>query len=352
MLLSKFVCPDYTGVIPSAEESGSIFLSDAVAKYLSRNSGVTQIGLLAPKALIPMLKKLPGSARYKDLTLSDYVNRIDLELEEQFSALTYHLPDNTLFVTFRGTDDTLVAWKENLNMGILDTVPAQRDAAIYLENIARKYTEPLRVGGHSKGGNLAVYAAMHLSAEFQDRLLNVYNNDGPGFRQPFLDTEEYSRIRGKVLTLVPQYSLVGMLLSHEEDYEIVKSAEQGLMAHDGLTWEVLGTGFVRSADFSLRARIMNSAVRSWVNSLDAEHRQVFINDLFAVLSATGASTLMELSENKLRQSVRLIQKLRAEPEIRSFLSDTIEILIKEYVNSALEVFPKPKLPFTNKPVKK
>jgi pimeloyl-ACP methyl ester carboxylesterase len=348
ILLCKLVCPDFTGIITPPEAEGGVSAADAVKAYLGRHTGRERIGLLAPKKLLPMLAKLPDSERYKSIVLSDYINKIDIGLEEQFSALTCLLPDGTRFVTFRGTDDTLVAWKENLNMSIMESVPAQRDAAAYLEGIMRKYGEPVRVGGHSKGGNLAVYAALRLPPEYHDRLLRVYNNDGPGFREPILNTEEYRRIRSKICTFVPQYSLVGMLLSHEEDYEIVKSRETGIMAHDGLTWEVLGTKFIRARDFSLRGKIMNSAVRSWISGLNDEQRRLFISDLYSVLASTGASTLTELTENKLRQSARLIQKLRAEPESLAFLSEALELLIKEYVNSALEVFPRPKLPFAGK----
>jgi len=351
VVLCKFICPNFTDIIPAGSKGGGITLSSATEEFFRRYGDEPKIGLLAPRELVPMMRKLKDSVRYGQLLLSDYINRVDLVLEEQFSALTYLLPDGTRFVTFRGTDDTLIAWKENLNMGIKDVVPAQVDAAIYLESIAVKYPEMLRVGGHSKGGNLAVFAAIHLPEEYQCRLLAVYNNDGPGFRQSVLDTPEYQRIRSKVVTLVPQYSLVGMLLSHEEEFEVVQSEVSGLMAHDGLTWEVLGTKFVRSSDLALKSRILNSALYYWAAGLDTERRKEFISDIYDLLTSTGASTLTELTENKLRQSLKLIQKLKREPEVRAFLVEVIELLIKEYFNSTLEVFPLPKLPFKTKQIK-
>lgn len=351
VVLCKFICPNFTDIIPAGSKGGGITLSSATEEFFRRYGDEPKIGLLAPRELVPMMRKLKDSVRYGQLLLSDYINRVDLVLEEQFSALTYLLPDGTRFVTFRGTDDTLIAWKENLNMGIKDVVPAQVDAAIYLESIAVKHPEMLRVGGHSKGGNLAVFAAMHLPEEYQCRLLAVYNNDGPGFRQSVLETPEYQRIRSKLVTLVPQYSLVGMLLSHEEEFEVVKSEVSGLMAHDGLTWEVLGTKFVRSSDLALKSRILNSALYYWAAGLDTEKRKEFISDLYDLLTSTGASTLTELTENKLRQSLKLIQKLKREPEVRAFLVEVIELLIKEYFNSTLEVFPLPRLPFKAKQIK-
>jgi hypothetical protein len=293
-----------------------------------------------------MFRKLSQSVRFGSLLLSGYVNRIDIKREEQFSALTVSLSDNTRFIAFRGTDDSLVAWKENFNMGAFDAVPAQIDAAAYLQNAARISDAPLRVGGHSKGGNLAVYAAMHAQPEVQDRILNVYNNDGPGFRESVLDTQEYRRIRPKLMTLVPQYSLVGMLLSHEEEFEIIKSDEAGIAAHNGFTWEVRGGRFIRSEDFSLRSRLFDSAFRAWAAGMDLNQRRQFADALFSVLTSSGAKTLTDLNEHKIKQAAEMVNSLHQEPEQRELLVETLELLIREYLSNARDVLPK--LQFKNK----
>lgn len=342
LILCKLCCADFTGIIPDEGEPMSV--AEAAEKYFAAHPEGSRLGVLIPTEIPALVKKLPETARYKDMLLYDYINHIDLAREEQFSALTAWLPDDTAFVAFRGTDDTIVAWKENFNMGASDAVPAQLDAETYLHRAAWKTELPLRVGGHSKGGNLAVFAALHNDALLQDRLLNIYNNDGPGFRESVLDTPAYRRIRPRVTTLVPQYSLVGMLLSHEEEYEIIRSDETGTAAHNGFTWEVRGTRFVRCRDFALRSRLFDSAFHAWAEEMDLEQRQRFVDALFSVLTSTGARTLTDLNEHKIRQSIELVNTLRQEPKQRELLTETLELLIREYVTSARAAISLPKMP--------
>lgn len=342
LILCKLCCADFTGVIP--EEGEPMSVAEAAEGYFAAHPEGSHLGVLIPAEIPALVKKLPETARFKDMLLYDYINRIDLAREEQFSALTAWIPDGTAFVAFRGTDDTIVAWKENFNMGASDAVPAQQDAETYLRRAAWKTELPLRVGGHSKGGNLAVFSALHNDPQVQDRILDIYNNDGPGFRESVLDTPAYRRIRARVSTLVPQYSLVGMLLSHEEEYEIIRSDETGTAAHNGFTWEVRGTRFVRCRDFALRSRLFDSAFHAWAAEMDLEQRQRFVDALFSVLTSTGATTLTDLNEHKIRQAIELVNTLRQEPKQRELLTETLELLIREYVTSARAVLPLPKMP--------
>ena len=341
LILCKLCNVDLTGIVPESERTITVF--EAADRYFATHSGKERLGVFIPTEVLPMFRKLGETVRFGTLLLSDYINRIDIAREEQFSALTIGLSDGTKFITFRGTDDTIVAWKENLNM-TFDAVPAQSDALTYLLSCARRSDWPIRVGGHSKGGNLAVYAAMHNPPEVQERIINVYNNDGPGFRESVLDTPEYRRIRKKVVTLVPQYSLVGMLLSHEEEYEIIESGEAGIAAHNGFTWKVKGTRFVRCADFSLRSRLLDKTFQAWEKGLDLKQRRQFADTLYAVLTSTGAATLTDLNEHKLRQAIEIANGLHQDREQRELLVVTLELLIKEYINSARAVLPIPKIP--------
>lgn len=346
LLLCKLCTIDLTDVVPP---SGSgLTIREAAERYFDVHGDKdVRLGLFLPRELLPMLRRLADSVRFGDLLLSDYVRRIDLDLQEQLGAMTVSLPDETRFIVFSGTDDTLVAWKENLNMGIDGAVPAQTDAAEYLRAAAEKSPGRLRIGGHSKGGNLAVYASLHNPPTVQDRIINIFNNDGPGFLFPVLETPEYQRIRPKIITLVPQYSLVGMLLSHEEEYEIVNSFETGIDAHNGFTWEVLGTKFVRCEDFALGSKLFDNAVHEWANGLDMQQRQQFIEAVYDILTSTGARTLTDLAEHKIRNSLELAQSFRQDPKTKEILKQTMDMLIKEYVNSAKSAFPMPKNPLSS-----
>ena len=184
---------------------------------------------------------LANSVRFGNLYISDFINKKDVEQEKQFSAITVHLPNDYIYVAFRGTDNTIVGWREDLNMCFSDTVPSQIDAVNYLNSIAKKYdNENLKifVGGHSKGGNLAIYAAAFCDLKFQEKIVTVYNNDGPGFSENIVDTEEYRRILPKIQTFMPQTSIIGRLLNHKEKIIILESTQTGIMQHDLYSWQV------------------------------------------------------------------------------------------------------------------
>ena len=344
LILCKLVALNFTGIIP---EDGQLPLREAAEKYFELyGDGDVRLGVLVAPGVVPLMKKLMASARFGSLALCDYVNHIDQAREEQFSALTLEVPDGTRFVSFRGTDDTIVAWKEDFKMSVEGPVHAQTDALTYLRRAAWRSAAPLRVGGHSKGGNLAVYASMNAPEEVQRRILRVYNNDGPGFRDSVQHTAEYQRIQPRITTLVPQYSLVGMLLSHDDDFEIVRSTETGIAAHNGFTWEVLGTSFVRCDDFALRSRVFDQAIHAWADDLDDETRGQFVDTFFDLLGTAGAVTLTDITEHKLRQALEMVQDLRQSPEQRQLMTGVLELLIREYMHSARSsiTLPKVKLP--------
>ena len=337
LLVCKLVSLDFTDIVPSEGERS---IQEAAQGYFDKfgEEDVRRGVLLAPGA-VTMLKKMLKAPRFRDLRLRDYVYHVDQKAEKQFSAMTVVLPDETRYIAFRGTDDNLVAWKEDFNMGSLDAVPAQTDAASYLMRAAWRFEGRMRVGGHSKGGNLAVYAAMHNPEELQERIIEIYNNDGPGFRESVRGLPEYQRIAPKIRTLVPQYSLVGVLLSHDADFEIVESTETGISAHNGYTWEVLGTSFVRCEDFAFRSRVFNDAVHGWADGLNLQQRQELTDAVFDALAATGAKTLTDLTEQKVRKALTAARDLFRDEDQRELFVDSMELLFKEYAASAKRALP-------------
>lgn len=341
LALCKLTSLDFMGLIPT---DGSIALPELTRAYLEKyGEEDKRLGLIMAAGSVTLMRKMAASERFSGLLLCDYVNHIDTLREEQFCAMTIGLPDGTHYVAFRGTDDNIVAWKEDFNMITQETVPAQADAAAYLLRAAWKYPRALYVGGHSKGGNLAVYAAMNNPPVLQDRIIEVFNNDGPGFRRSVSEHPGYTRIRDRVRTLLPQHSMVGVLLFTDDDFEIVESNETGMSAHNGFTWQVQGTSFVRCDDFSLSSRIFRQAVHGWADSLTPERHQALIDAFFSALQSTGAATLTDLSEQKLRHALGVAQELLGEAEERQFFKDSMELLIKEYLSSAKDALPFNKL---------
>ena len=232
------------------------------------------------------------------MKLTAHVSHTDTEREKQFAAITVKPGDGSTFVAFRGTDDTIVGWKEDFNMAFMPTIPSQVEAAEYLDRVARKVYGKLRVGGHSKGGNLAVYASVKCSPRVRRRILTVYNYDAPGFSREFLALPEYGEICDRLKTMVPQSSLVGMLLENDGRYSVIKSTETGLMQHNAFSWEVKGTEFIMLDELTKESRDMTLVISEWLSKLDMDARKKFVDAIYNILIATKATTVTELNDDK------------------------------------------------------
>lgn len=323
-----FACigkPDFTGIVPP--DSCSVSLASAVNAYFAMH-GDESLGLVASTQILPVLRKLAVSERYRNIRLSGFVNKVIPSLTEQFSALTVHSPDGINYVSFRGTDDTLIAWKENCELAVREYVPAQRDALAYLEWAADVYEGPIVVCGHSKGGNLAMYAACMAPAYVQDRIIEVYNYDGPGFMPEFLETGGFARMESRIVTMVPYKSIVGMLLTQVGRLVVIQSESSGVSGHDGFTWDVDRSGFIHCNELSNTSRIFGAAIDEALADRDIDERRELIEEIFDVLGSTGAFTLTDFSEQSLRQTMELAKNFAHASELRSFLFSMIGKSIK------------------------
>jgi hypothetical protein len=185
-------------------------------------------------------------------------------------------------------------------MSFMQPVPAQIEAKEYLEYIAEHTHGNIYVGGHSKGGNLAVYAAVKANKATKSRIAAVYNNDGPGFDSDFISGEDYKEIKDRIYTYVPQSSVVGMLLEHEESYTVVKSRQSGIMQHNGLSWEAMGNSFVKLDSVSEDSKVIDTSMKEWLSSMTPEEREGVVDALYDALSATNAKTLSDLGADKIK----------------------------------------------------
>ena len=288
-----------------------------------------------------LLAALMDSGRFSGMLLENYVSELDPEEEKQFSAFTVCLGDGSRYVAYRGTDSTLVGWKEDFNMAFTTPVPAQRTAAEYLRARAAEKPGPLRVGGHSKGGNLAVFAAAFCGEETQGRILEVQNNDGPGFEAAVTAQPGYRRIAPRVRTLVPQSSVVGMLLEHEEAYTVVHSTQLGLMQHDLYSWQVRRAGFVCLESVDEGSRMVDRALKEWISSMTPAQRETFVDVLFGLLDASGAQTVGQLSLGWLKNAGALARTLKGIDEpTREAMSSILKALSRAARHSLAQAFPR------------
>ena len=291
LILSVLAYADLGGIVP---EQGSIRLEDAATRY--RTEGRDQSHQACdPRAA---LEAAAVSNRFRNTRLSDYVNQVDPERQVQFAAISYTLDDGSVYVAFRGTDNSIVGWREDFNMGYIQETPGQSAAVDYLKRAAQDTDAPLMVGGHSKGGNFAVYASVRCGRDVQQRICRIYNNDGPGFFGNFIATEEYQQILDRLYPILPESSLIGMLLSSGKEGQIVRSSASGFQQHNPYTWQVLGSDFETLESRSGTSIFMDEALDRWIDGMSEKQREHFVSAVFDSLQASGASTLSELNANR------------------------------------------------------
>lgn len=270
------------------------------------------------------------SERYRKLKLNCYINIVEKEWETQFSAITYLLENGIMYIAYRGTDETIVGWKEDFNMAFLDPVPGQSYSLKYLNMVTGKLRNRFYVGGHSKGGNLAVYAAMKCSDQVRDRIIKVYSMDGPGFRPEVLAGGHFEAVEDKVVKILPHSSLVGMLFEKDIRYKTVESKTFGLAQHNPYTWLVKDGKFVEADDIYGRRLRMDETINEWILSLDAVRLQTFVDTLYQVISASQADNLIDLTADWKKSMTGIVNALKEVDE------ETAKIL-KEIVRSLFEI---------------
>lgn len=286
-----------------------------------------------PEGCRRLLQAMAASPRFRDIRVGGFRLSRDTSDEgwpKQFAAVTLLLDDGTAYLAFRGTDATFDGWREDFNMTFARPVPAQAEAFLYLLDAAQACpAAPLVLGGHSKGGNLAVYAAAEAPAEIRERIARVYSHDGPGFDAEFLSSEGFCAIAGRVDKTLPQSSVVGMMLENQEDYSVVRSTSVGIFQHDPFSWVVDGCSFVEVEGLSEGARHVDAALNDWICGRTPSERDRFTSELFGLLGATNAATMAEAREHW-RTSLPAMAAAVADmdPETRRFMLRTVGALVR------------------------
>lgn len=275
---------------------------------------------------LELLQKAAMSIRFGQTKLTMYRDTLIPEEETQFAAVTFLLDDGSAFLSFRGTDYSLVGWKEDFNMSFQQTVPAQRLAVQYLREVAAEYAMPLRLGGHSKGGNLAVFAAARSGPLLQQRILEVYNHDGPGFTEYLMGDPGYLAIVPRIKTFIPQSSVIGMLLEHEEPYTVVKSRTVSLLQHDPYSWEILGKRFITMEEISEDSRFLDAAIKEWFADMTDQERGRLVDVLFSLLGTGGVESTIGIFHP--RNALAYLKTLSTDENMRKVLSGEFQSFLE------------------------
>ncbi|MCI2240818.1 Mbeg1-like protein [Adlercreutzia faecimuris] len=250
---------------------------------------------LDPDRLKQNLFALAASPRFRAMTASAYLSLFDVERETQFAAVTLTYKRDFAFIGFRGTDTSRTGWKEDFNMTFSAPVPAQEQALRYLETMAPHLPRRIYLGGHSKGGNLAEYAALKASPAVQERLERVFILDGPGFKDGLFTAEDYAPVLGKLHKVVPESSLVGILLDSQAPLRVAPSSAKGIAQHSVFTWEVDDGDhdFRYLDDLPDATKDTAATLRVWLSRYDDAERQQVVEALFRAIDASGAEDALD-----------------------------------------------------------
>lgn len=311
LIFCEFAYLKLQDIVPSSFDSTSISLRDAAALFFTAPDveARSDIGLLFGDTVVELFKLMAATERYGSLQLCGFVEHLDVIHEKQFAAVTVKLGDGTFFVVFRGTDDSLVGWKEDFNMCFMTPVPSHQEALDYLVHAASRLSGKIRVGGHSKGGNLSVFSATFCGKKLQKRICNVYNFDGPGFELNIQGATEFQEICHCVQRFVPDQSVVGLLLEQDGDYVVVKSHEFGLMQHNLLSWELDGPHFMEVERLADSSVIIDRSVKSWLQEHSSEQREQFVEALYTLFTSSQATTFSELAEQWKKNPAKVLSCL-------------------------------------------
>lgn len=285
-------------------------MKDAAASYCADGKyDKVSLGLIMPsKNINRCFCEAARAKRYRDALISDFEDRTDYAKGYQFGAITYHIDGGRMVVVFRGTDDSIVGWREDCRLAFLDEIPAQRMAVEYLEAVAAKYpNEKIYVTGHSKGGNLSLYAAVKCSDAVKDRIVRVYAFDGPGFSSSFFASEEYGKIKEKISVILPQSSTVGTMFEKGDKFTVIKSTNSGLLQHDPYSWELDGPRFIKYKELSRAGKNNEEQFRRRMRKMTTDEKREIVETLFDVVDATGAKTLTEFSRGGLKKFNTIIK---------------------------------------------
>ena len=327
LIFSTLSYINYDGIVPETPNR-RISMREAAEQFLALPDKEKKVRV---KKDIQLLEAAADTERFGNVGMAFYRNVFVPEEEKQFAAITYFPGDGTAVLTFRGTDRTLVGWKEDFNMTFQDSIPAQREALKYLEEYSVNRLEPIRMAGHSKGGNIAVFAAAKASDEIQNRIVEIHNQDGPGFPEEMMSDFGYLTVIPKISSYVPESSIVGLLLEHMEPHTIIKSTKIGPLQHDPYSWEVMRDDFIQKEHMSGGSRFVDQATTAWLASMTPEERSELADMIFELVTSGGAMRTEELIRPK--QIVNYVKSLVKDETKRTKIIGSLSHLVQSFVNT-------------------
>jgi hypothetical protein len=329
----------FKDIVPGIESNKDISLKDAANQYFAKYSGtgensskinITILSSFNSDAEL-LLKNAAGCPRFESVRLSKYDENTDFVIGRQFTAVTFTIQDfeRTKVVSFRGTDNSVVGWKEDFELAYMEQIPAHESACSYLARTIGILSGRFIIFGHSKGGNLAVYAGSHLNPIQQLKLKKIINFDGPGFNFSIVQRNPFSRCEHKVTNYLPEDSMVGMLLEPVGKREIVSSSDRFINQHNAFNWDVDRSRFI-FGNLSESAILMEQILRTWLTEISIADREIFLEALFDILGASEGKMIKTDPQESLREYKNILVKYsKIDQKTKTLLSHVFDSLTTE-----------------------
>lgn len=285
-----------------------------------------------------LLDYVAANPRFRDVEMFYYVDKASKKVEKQFAAMTFKISKNAYVIAYRGTDHTFIGWKEDLNMSFLKNIPSQIEAKKYLEKVASKVKGNIYIAGHSKGGNLAIYAGYFMDKKSVSRVKGIYNFDGPNLNRELTNNSTRNKIDDKITKLVPQSSVVGMCFDKTNNYSIIRSNTIGVLQHSPFSWEVDKDKFKILKDTAFDSKIFKKSINTLIDDLSQDELKLFVDTIYSIIDGTNTNTVEELMSNLAKNAKVIFDSFNGMDEDRKRLIFKVsDMYIKESFKNILKV---------------
>lgn len=333
IIFSQLVYVDFDGIIDC--DTG-MPLSAVSEKYfqLHTQEEIDSLIAISQKAVALMLQ-CSQTVRYKDVIVSEYVNNINDAIDKQFAAVNFVLDsDENIVVAFRGTDVTVTGVKESAMLSYMFPVPAQIQALHYFQETAMTYKGDVRICGHSKGGNLAVFAGVSCSNSLKKRIVAIYQNDAPGFPKHFYDRYDYQQIKDKIFSFTPQSSIIGRLLGQDGQPIIVVSKNSGIKQHQVSSWNIVDDHFEYAEKYESSSDYICEYINNLIDYIGEDDLEMFFEVAEHIITILGVEDFYDLKSTNLKKLLTSIDTFNdIDQTQKDFVKTILRKIISDYTKN-------------------
>ena len=328
LVLSQFIYLKLDGLVPTtSEKKESIYLYE-IADAMDYEK--VFMDERYRKDNVELFEAMVNSKRFRRMRMNYFSDITSVLAETQFTALTVFLEEGPTVVIYRGTDETMVGWKEDFNMSFREPVTGQSLSALYLQQVSELIEGDFIVSGHSKGGNFAVYASMNVEDKIQDRIAKVYSFDSPGFRPEILESVDFNKIKDRIIKYLPHSSIFGVLLQSKENYQIVECFSIGVLQHNPYNWQISGNEFKKVDKLDRSSVFLNETYNEWLYGLSDEELHAYSEIWYHIMQEANITTMLEFTKEPGKTLTSLIDAIRE-------TDDKTKEMAKELAHGLIEV---------------